>query len=449
MKHKKLEEKMQASSRIQAVIEILKKMELAKQPMDNVVGDYMRGKRYIGSSDRSHITGLIYDMARAKAKIEWWIAKYKVEDNARNRVITALVFLEELEVKQIQELFDGDKYGPFKMDHNEKEFLGTLFGQEFEHKDMPLAVRCECPPEHEETLKKLWGDDFENEMMAMLEQATLDFRVNVGMLDRDGAIASLGKDKIKVEKTPYSPWGLRAQKKIFISQTRAFKKGHIDIQDEGSQLISYVCNAQPGMQVLDYCAGGGGKTLGLAGSTKGKGRIVAMDIDARRLDKAKPRLKRAWACDNVELRPLSEERNRKWLRRQKGTFDVTLIDVPCSGAGTWRRNPDMRWDNYGPKFEDLLSVQAEILDKVAHTVKVGGRLVYATCSLLPEENEKQIEAFLARNPSYKLLPLKEAWPKDEETKCPCDADYMRLTPYQHNTDGFFAAVLERIEAKEN
>lgn len=440
---------MKSSARAQAIIEILDKIDLAKQPMDNVVGDYMRGKKYIGSSDRAYIARNIYNIARAHARLNWWLKKYKAEQNARNKAIAALVFLEEHKVQDIQDMFDGGKYAPYKLNMEEKELLGTLHGQSFIHKDMPEAVRCECPPEHEKNLKTLWGDNFENEMMAMLDPATLDLRINQILIDRDGAIASLGKDKIAVEKTPYSPWGLRTQNKVFISQTKAFKKGHIDIQDEGSQLISYLCGAKPGMQVLDYCAGGGGKTLGLAGAMKGKGRIVAMDIDEKRLAKAKPRLKRAWACDNVEIRPLSDSRHRKWLRRQKETFDVTLIDVPCSGSGTWRRNPDMRWENYGPKFEELLQVQSEILDKVAHTVKVGGRLVYATCSLFPEENEKQIEAFLARHKAYKVVPLNEAWPKNEESKCPCEGDYMRLTPYQHNTDGFFAAVLEKVDSDLN
>jgi 16S rRNA (cytosine967-C5)-methyltransferase len=182
-------------------------------------------------------------------------------------------------------------------------------------------------------------------------------------------------------------------------------KGWVEIQDEGSQLIAYVCGVKPGMQVLDYCAGGGGKTLALAAAMQRKGRIVAMDTDARRLEKGKLRFKKAGISDIIEVRPLSDDRHRKWLKRQKGTFDIVLLDVPCSGSGTWRRNPDARWRSYGPSVEELLPVQAEILDKTVAVVKEGGRLVYATCSLLPEENEKQVEAFLVRHPEFEVEPL--------------------------------------------
>jgi 16S rRNA (cytosine967-C5)-methyltransferase len=192
---------------------------------------------------------------------------------------------------------------------------------------------------------------------------------------------------------------------------------------------------------MDYCAGGGGKTLALASAMRVKGRIVAMDLDAGRLAKAKTRFKRARVSDIIETRPLSDEKSRKWLRRQKQSFDVVLVDVPCSGTGTWRRNPDTRWRNYGPSLEELIPVQADILERVAGVVKEGGRLVYATCSMLPEENERQIEKFLAAHPEYELAELQSVWP--EGCKPPCDGTYMRLTPKRHGTDGFFAAILIR------
>ncbi len=311
---------------------------------------------------------------------------------------------------------------------------------------MPDIVKVECPEEYEERLKKLFGDDFETEMEAMMASAPLDVRVNVGMIERENALASLKKDNVDADITPYSPWGIRLKEKTFLSKTKAFSKGFIDIQDEGSQMIALAMDAKPKMQVIDYCAGGGGKTLAIACSMNKKGRIVAMDLDEKRLMKSKPRFKRAFIADSIEIRPLSDVKNRKWIRRQKGTFDRVIVDVPCSGSGTWRRNPDMRWFTYGPSVADLLPVQAEIMDKVAHTLKVGGRLVYATCSLFEEENEKQVEAFLARNNDYKLLPIAEAWPED--LTAPCDGDYMRLSPYKHNTDGFFTAVLERTQISD-
>ena len=176
-----------------------------------------------------------------------------------------------------------------------------------------------------------------------------------------------------------------------------------------------------------------------------KGRLVACDIDGKRLDKARVRLKRAGLSDNVEIRPLDEKRHKNWLKRQHGNFDTVLVDAPCSGTGTWRRNPDTRWFRYGPDIDELLKIQDDILSRTSELIKPGGRLVYATCSILPRENEDQIDKFLNNNPGYKLLPVSQAWPENQT--CPeifRDKDMMHLTPDRHNTDGFFAAVIVRI-----
>lgn len=434
---------MTPAARIKASIEIFNTIHHANVPMDNIIGDYMRGRKYIGSKDRRYIAGFCYDAMRAYAKLKWWLEKLDLEFSPRRFVLFALVFIEKRDSAYVLEIFNGDKYSPDVLDKDELGALKSLDGQLFVADDMDEATRLEVPAAHYESIKAFYGERFEEEMQAYQGEAALDLRVNVLKLSRDDALASLKKEDIAAKPHKYSPWGIRLKQKVFLTTTKTFKKRLVDIQDEGSQLISYVCGAKPSMQVLDYCAGAGGKTLALANAMQCKGRIVAMDIDSRRLAKAKPRFKRAGVSDIIETRGLDESKHRKWLRRQKSSFDVTLLDVPCSGTGTWRRNPDMRWYEYGPKIEELVQTQAEILDKVAGTVKVGGRLVYATCSLLPEENEEQVKAFLARNDQYVLKPLAEIW--GEESPCPCDGDYMRLSPAQHGTDGFFAAVLERIK----
>jgi 16S rRNA (cytosine967-C5)-methyltransferase len=348
----------------------------------------------------------------------------------------ALYFTENADQKRIESLFDGTQYAPEKLSGYEIKLLGKLGeNRPFTHDDMPESVLCECPPEHEEALRAYFGDAFATEMQAMLLPATLDLRVNTFLTDRDSVAAMLEKDGVKTEPTPHSPWGLRCRHKAYLAKTKAMHKGLIEIQDEGSQLIAHICGAEPGMQVLDFCAGGGGKTLALAAAMNRKGRIVAADNDERRLERGRRRYKKAQLADMIEIRPLSEERHRKWLRRQKGSFDVVLTDVPCSGTGTWRRNPDTRWRNFGPSLEALLEVQADIMDKAAGAVKEGGKLVYATCSILPAENEDQIAAFLERNPEFEIAPV------DPEKGL--GTPYMRLTPHRHNTDGFFAAVLTR------
>jgi 16S rRNA (cytosine967-C5)-methyltransferase len=426
---------MTPAARIEAVIEILSQSHLSRVPLDSVVGDYMRVRRYVGAKDRSNVAERVYEVMRANARLGWWLDFLTLEDTPRTRMLLWCALGEGADAKRLKDLFDGSKHGPAELSALELEIINKIAGKELNNPAMPRAVLAECPEGYAAGLQALWGDAFEAEMAAMLKPATLDLRTNIFLATREKAKAFLEADGVTTVETPYSPWGLRCEKKAFLSKTKAFHKGWIEIQDEGSQLIAYACDAQPGMQVLDYCAGAGGKTLALAAAMNRKGRIVAMDNDDRRLAKGRERYKKAQLADIIEVRPLSDDKNRKWLRRQSGKFDVVLCDVPCSGSGTWRRNPDMRWRTYGPTLEELTALQAEILDKVAPAVKPGGKLVYATCSLFPEENEKQVEAFLSRHEGFEIAPV------DARLGNP----FMRLTPLKHNTDGFFAAVLRKKE----
>jgi 16S rRNA (cytosine967-C5)-methyltransferase len=433
---------MKQGAQIQTAIEILDIISAAKIPMDNIIRDYMSGRRYIGSKDRKAIVELVYNVMRATARLGWWLEKIQHEDTARARVVTFLL-LDGMSAHNVRIRFTGEKYCPAVLTDAEEKLLEALEGKNISDKDMPDTVRGECPDWAAEKLRALWGEEFLSQMEAMLTPAPLDLRVNTVKLSREQAQNSLAKDGVETVMTPYSPYGLRATGKPYMSATKAFHKGFVEIQDEGSQLIALVCGAQPGMRVLDYCAGGGGKTLGLAASMEGKGIIFAMDNDSRRLEKGRRRYKKA-GVHNVEVRSLEEEKNRKWLRRQKDAMDIVLVDAPCSSSGTWRRNPDLRWNQYGPSLEEILAIQKEILARVTDKVKPGGRLVYATCSLFEEENEKQVADFLAENPDYKVLPLPQIWP-ESAGECPVSGGYLRLTPRDHETDGFFTAVLQRAE----
>lgn len=407
--------------------------------MDLVCGDYFRSRKYIGSKDRSKIAESVYSIMRAYARIGWWMEKHSfVERSSRSRTI---VWMALQGYAEMETCFSGNKYAPTRLSNSEKEIVKDLKEKGIDHPCMPEEIVCECPLHYFHSLKNYFGMDFAAELSAMIPAAPLDLRANLQKTDIGKAQAFLEADGIKTFPTRWSPWALRCEGKPFLSRTKAFSRGWVEIQDEGSQLIALSVNPSPGIQVLDYCAGAGGKTLAIASSMAGKGRIVAMDAQGSRLNKGRQRFRKAGVADIIEVRPLSENKNRKWLRRQKGTFDAVLVDVPCSGTGTWRRNPDMRWKTYGPSLEELLNIQAEILDKVAHTVKSGGRLVYATCSLLEEENEKQVGEFLQRHPDFKVLPPAKAWP--DGSPVPCEGDYMRLTPLRHETDGFFAAILTR------
>ena len=261
---------------------------------------------------------------------------------------------------------------------------------------------------------------------------------------------------------------------------KCFKDGLIEVQDEGSQLVALLADARPGMRVADFCAGAGGKTLAMAAQMKNKGKIVACDVLEGRIDRAAVRFNRA-GVHNVERKALSSERDQ-WVKRHAGTFDRVLVDAPCTGTGTWRRNPDAKWKLTPEDVAELEQVQRNILDSAWRLVKPGGRLIYATCSLLAEENEAQIEAFLAAHADFKLVPISAVWRDVVGTALPhstvtpanepgstgkasvgpsmdpgsdgrddgrsgrrSGGATLSLTPAQHGTDGFFAAVLERVK----
>ncbi|MEM6781679.1 MAG: RsmB/NOP family class I SAM-dependent RNA methyltransferase [Pseudomonadota bacterium] len=422
---------MKAASRIQTAIEILDKIAESLIPMDNTIRDYMHHRRYIGSKDRAAIVERVYRIIRHYARLKWLIEQSGQLTTPRNFVIADLSWHGE----DMTNLFTGDKHAPQPLTDEEKEWSGKLT----DHASMPVSAEVECPEWAEEKLRGLFGDDFERQMRAMTEGASLDLRVNTVKGSRQKAKEMLAAQEVTTHETPYSPFGLRVEGKAFMSATKAFSKGLVEIQDEGSQLIALACDVKPGMRILDYCAGAGGKTLGLAAMMENKGNIVAMDIDTRRLEKGRSRFRKA-GIHNVELRSLADDKNKKWLRRQKGAIDVVLVDAPCSSSGTWRRNPDLRWKQYGPSLDEIKEMQADILSRVADKVKPGGKLVYATCSLFREENEEQVEKFLADHSEYSVLNLAENWAYGDFS---CEGPYLRLTPADHNTDGFFTAVLIR------
>jgi 16S rRNA (cytosine967-C5)-methyltransferase len=432
---------MRDGARIQTAIDILEKIATGKTPMDNTIRDYLHHKRYIGSKDRKAIVEMVYDIVRATARLGWWVDKIKLADTPRSRAI-AFLMLSGASPYDVTIRFTGEQYCPEELNSQEQKALEDLEGKTLNHDDMPDAIQGECPEWATEFLKDLFGDDFAPQMSAMLEPAKIDLRVNTIKLDVEQAQSSLAKDGVETTRTTYAPYGLRAIGKPYMSATKAFHKGFVEIQDEGSQLIAHLCGVKPGMRVMDFCAGGGGKTLGLAAAMEGKGIIFALDNNSRRLEKGRRRYKKA-DVHNVEVRSLEDEKNRKWLRRQKDAMDVVLVDAPCSSSGTWRRNPDLRWQFYGPTLEEIKLLQAEILARVADKVKIGGRLIYATCSLFKSENEEQMEAFLKAHPNYKIIPVPSVW--GDQTPCPVETDFLRLTPKDHQTDGFFTAILERTE----
>ncbi|MEZ5841522.1 MAG: RsmB/NOP family class I SAM-dependent RNA methyltransferase, partial [Hyphomicrobiales bacterium] len=342
----------------------------------------------------------------------------------------------------VKRLFDGAKGAPAALTGGEEALVAGLQGHALIHPEMPEEVRLECPPWAVAPLRRRFGEAFGAEMAAALVPPPVDLRVNPGKSTREAMLRELGELGLAAEATPLAPHGIRVSERFSLSRLPALKTGEVEIQDEGSQLVSLLVGARPGDRVVDFCAGAGGKTLAMAAGMNNKGRIIACDVSEGRLKRCGERLRNA-GVHNTETRLLSSETDR-WVKRHKASFDRVLVDAPCTGTGTWRRNPDTRWRApEGKGLDELLSLQARILASAARLVKPGGRLVYATCSLLTEENEEQVTAFLAANPAFRLTPLRDAAP---HLAAAADGDCLLLTPARNGTDGFFAAVLEREPA---
>lgn len=433
---------MTPDSRTKASIELLDAIMTTPRPADGVATAFFRARRYMGSGDRGDVSARVYAILRSHARLGWWLERAGAgRDDARARAIAWLMLGEEKSFEEVEALFTDGRYGPEELSAAERALLRSLSRKKLEPDDMPGAVRVECPDWAEPSLRAAFDGRFEEEMRALLVAAPVDIRANEARGTRDEARAGLKKSGIHGSPTRWSPLALRIEGRPPLAGHPLFKAGAIEIQDEGSQLIALLADARPGMQVVDFCAGAGGKALAMAARMGGKGRIVACDVSQGRLIRSRERIRRA-GIDNVEPRVLTTERD-KWVKRQKGKFDRVLIDAPCSGVGAWRRNPDARWRQVD--LAELTALQGRILESAARLAKPGGRVIYATCSLLPEENEKRVETFLAADPSFRLIPVPDAWATVSDGPCPTAEPMLRLTPATHQTDGFFLAILEKAE----
>ena len=429
---------MTPAARMAASIELLTEIDdKPRRPADAVANDFFRARRFIGSGDRRAVSDRVWRVLRARRRLAWWISRAGTAPTPRMSVAASLL-TEGWTAAGVAQSYSGGQYGPAPLIAPEKDACRALEGRTLDHPAMPDAVRFELPDWLLPHLAARFGDDLAREMQAALDPAPLDLRANLLRATRDEARAALLAEGLDAAPTPLSPWGLRIEGRRAVTAGAAFQTGLVEIQDEGSQLVAAVVGAGPEMRVVDWCAGAGGKTLALAMLMRGRGQLVACDVSASRLEGAVRRLRRA-GVQNAE-RHLTAPGD-KWLKRRAGTFDRVLVDAPCTGTGTWRRNPDARGRLREQDLAELVPKQAAILDDAARLARPGGRLIYATCSLLPEENEAQVAAFLHRNPAYRVLPLDQVWTLDGPT--PCAGPYLSLTPLRHGTDGFFAAVLER------
>lgn len=435
-------------ARIAAAIDLVAALEeqcfapgARRRPADAVASDFFRARRFIGGGDRREVSERAWAVVRQRMRLGWHLERVGAAPTPRLLVLGQMLLDEGMARQAAEAAFDGSRYGPAALDQAERRVSAALAGRPLLDAAMAQAARLNLPEWLLPAFAARFGARLAEEAAALEAEAPLDLRANLLKTDRDGAAAALAAEGVATGPTPFSPWGLRIAARRPVSGTAAYKDGLVEVQDEGSQVIALLADARPGMRVADYCAGAAGKTLAMAATMGNRGRVTACDTSAPRLEGAARRLRRA-GVNNAERHLLAA--GDRWAKRRARSFDRVLVDAPCTGTGTWRRNPDARLRTRPEDLAELVALQHDILGRAAELVRPGGRLIYATCSLLPQENEEQMERFLARGPGFVPVPLDRLWAAlVPGVPAPCAGPWLSLSPGAQGTDGFFCAVLER------
>ena len=397
------------------------------QPADGIVSAFFRQHKTLGPRERHTLAETAYAVLRQRLVLQH-LAQSGSGPLERRLAILAW---------QGSDVFLRGALAP-----HEQQWLAQV--KAVDRSTLPEKLRHNLPDWLAGALQAQLGEEFWPLARALEEPAPLDLRVNSLKAKREEVQEALAAAGISAEPTPFSPWGLRVQGKPAVNKLEMFTKGAIEVQDEGSQLLALITDPKRGEMVVDFCAGAGGKTLALGASMRSTGRLYAFDVSGHRLDALKPRLARS-GLSNVYPAQIAHERDDR-VRRLAGKIDRVLIDAPCSGLGTLRRNPDLKWRQSPKSVEELQAKQSAILASAARLLKPGGRLVYATCSLLQAENEAVVAAFDAeRSADFEPIVVSEvlAAAKVEGAAGLVSGPYLRLWPHRQRTDGFFAAVWQR------
>ena len=399
-------------------------------PADVLMKLFFKSSPHLGVRDRGLIAEGIYYALRHYASLRWAMRPVHPDRAPRLAALVTLARQHGLEALPPNSI--GREEGPLK----------NILAAKIE--DAPAHVRAELPQWLFDLIEAQY-DDTAVLYPAMLEGAPLDLRVNLLKANREEVLAELEKNGVQAFATPYSPDGIRLPTKPGLTQWPIYKDGLVDVQDEGSQLIARLVHPHRREMICDFCAGAGGKTLAMGALMRSTGRLYAFDVNEKRLNGMLPRMRRA-GLSNVHPIAIRNEKDNR-VKRLQGKFDRVLIDAPCSGTGTFRRNPDLKWRLSPAEMARINDIQKNILEEASKLVKAGGRLVYATCSMIRRENQDVVEAFLAAHPEWHLVPALEVLAQQGITFDPEAAkrfgDYFQMLPHVHNTDGFFAAVLVR------
>ncbi len=421
---------MRQAGRVAAAIEIITEVFGRNRPASEALRDWGKAHRFAGSTDRHVIGTLVYDCLRNKNMA----AAQAGSEEPRGLVLGTLVIVWGLTISEINALCT-EQFGAGELTSSEiKNLSAPLTNQ-------PAHVTGNFPQWLEPQLRAVFGDNLVAEMQALCQRAPIDLRVNTLKANREGLLESLSK--FHATSTSHSPMGLRIQapgieaKNINVEAEPAHGLGQFEVQDEASQLAALIAAPKPGQSVLDLCAGAGGKSLALAALMENQGCVFAHDRDKHRLRPIFERITRAGAtCIEV----IAADEQQKLGRA--GGYDMVVVDAPCTGSGTWRRKPDAKWRLGEKQLQVRLNEQAAVLSQAAPLVKKGGKLIYFTCSILPCENREQVNKFLTAHKDFKIVPYTEQY-KQAPKSADGNKETLQLTPHQHQTDGFFVAVMAR------
>src|ERR1700712_259393 len=424
---------MTPAARLSAAIELIETIDAQRVPAAKALKEWGTAHRFAGSGDRAAIAGLIWDVLRRRASSAWIMES----DTPRARLLGMLKLERGMDADAISNLCHGDRFAPEPLSAGER---AALISRTLDQ--APPHIAGDYPEWLAPHLAKVFGDDRVAEATAMASRAPLDLRVNTLKSSRDKVLPRLSH--LGTEPTPWSPIGLRIElgadeRNPGIHAEEDFIKGAIEVQDEGSQLAALLSGAKPGEQVIDLCAGAGGKTLALAAMMQGKGRLIATDHDKRQLAPIYERLSRA-GIHNADVR--APKGDADTLSDIYASADLVLIDAPCTGTGTWRRNPDAKWRIRPGALEVRLKDQIAVLDRAAALVKPGGRIAYITCSVLPPENGAQVRSFIGRHPEFSVVPPSQTvgvlWDKAEDFTAATlqSAEGRLMPPPRRGTEGF-------------
>lgn len=418
---------MTPAARAQAAIQILGALQDTAQPVDRFLRDWFRARRYAGAHDRAAVAERIYDVFRHRASYAWRMGS----DHPRALVTASLL----RENAHLPTIFDGSRHAPAPLNESEIKALSTPPPE-----PPPLWVVGDFPDWLESELRRSFGDALLPELDAMLQRAPVDLRANRLKTSRDRLCHELRALDFDAHAAKFAPNGVRLNPVAGLSalqKTDLFAHGAFEFQDEASQIVAHLVAAKPGERILDFAAGAGGKTLALAADMENRGVIDAFDAQPERM---KPLAERALRAGASIVRAITD---RASLAQD---YDAVLIDAPCSGSGTWRRNPDAKWRLTQSSLATLRRIQDEALDHAAEHVRPGGRLIYATCSLLCCENEDSVNTFLSRNCAFRHVAMETVWNRIFSTAVPPgSANDLHCSPFKTGTDGFFASMMLRVE----